>query len=196
MNHKLFLVALLPLGFPVAAAVAEWVTTPLDPRVSLQTPVALQELDLARILRAQGASEAQIAGNAGTRSFLARDPTGSYVVLRREIGGTDLSTAPPAARAAFYDYYLAGVMRSEHGVLLERTAFSVAGLDGVEYRYRGLNKGTKRIVVKYARGLVVDQTCYTLNYVSADPQDSTGTTGTAERLRFFRSITVLPKPIR
>ena len=192
MNHKYFLFPLLPLALLLSAAVTDWVTTPLDARVSLQTPVALRELDLARILRSQGASEEVIAHNGGTRSFLAQDALGSYTVLVRTIGGTDLSSAPPDARAAFFDYYLTGVMRSEQGTLLDRSPISVSGQEGVDYHYRGLNKGTGRVVIKLARALVVSNTVYTLNYTPAN-RDSTGTTGTDERLRFFRSITVLPK---
>lgn len=191
MRQNWLFMGLLGLSFPVIAAVTEWVTTPLDPRVSVQTPVALRELDLARILRSQGASEEVIARNSGTRSFLAQDALGSYTVLVRRIGGTDLTVSKPAVRTAFYEQYLSAVMRSEHGVMLAQSPFSVSGQEGLDYRYRGLNKGTGRVVVKLARALVIDNTVYTLNYTPTD-KDSTGQTGALDRTRFFNSIAVQP----
>ena len=195
MKHNRLLVCLVGLGFPAGAAVAEWVTTPLDPRVSVQAPVTLRELDLARILRSQGASEEAIARNGGTHTFLAQDAVGSYTVLVRRIGGTDLTAHGPAVRTAFYDQYLKAVLQSERGELLARAPFSVSGQEGVDYRYRGLNKGTGRVVLKLARALVVGNACYTLNYTPAD-QDSTGQTGALERTRFFGSLVVQSPPSR
>lgn len=157
MQNNRLLVGLLALSFPViASTVAEWVTTALNPRVSVQTPVAMRELDLARILRSKCSSEEAIARNGGTRTFLAQDALGSYTMLVRRIGGTDLTAHGPEVRTGFYEQYLKAVMQSERGELLARVPFSVLGQEGVDYRYRGLNKGTGRVVLKLARVLVVD----------------------------------------
>jgi len=196
MQNNRLLVGLLALSFPVmASAVTDWVTTALDPRVSVQAPVVLRELDLARILRSQGASEEAITRNSGTRTFLAQDALGSYTVLVRRIGGLDLTAHGPEVRLAFYEQYLRAVLQSERGELMARAPFSVSGQEGIDYSYRGLNKGTGRVVLKLARALVVDNTCYTLNYTPAN-KDSTGQTGALERTRFFGSILVQSPPSR
>ena len=83
-------------------------------------------------------------------------------------------------------YYLTRVMRSEHGTFLDRSLFSVSGQEGVDYRYRGVNKGTGRVVIKFARAQVVSNTVYLLDYTPAD-RDSTEATETDEHGSFVSS---------
>ena len=47
------------------------------------------------------------------------------------------------------------------------------------------------MVVKHSRAFLVKR-CYSLVFIAADLQDSTGTSGSAERIRFFHSIIVKP----
>lgn len=126
-----------------------------------------------------------------THVWALRATEGIYQVLRlpntHSIPRTDT-----AGRRSFYAGVLASVIRNESAQLLSVTPFPSAGGAGIEYKYKGLHKGSRKRVIKYGRVLLLDSIGYTLNFVPTDQQDSLGIAGAEPRRRFYNSITVKP----
>lgn len=176
---------LLPvLGLPLlAATLADWITFNIDKEVSIQTPTQPTEIDLAKLAPGKNLQH--------TRVWALRATEGIYQVLRipntRSIPRTDT-----AGRRSFYAGVLASVVRNESAQLLSITPFPSAGGAGIEYKYKGLHKGTGKRVIKYGRVLLLDSIGYTLSFIPTDQQDSLGLAGAEQRRRFYNSITVKP----
>ena len=184
-----FLLISLPI---MAFALPDWVTSLIDARVSVQTPVALSEIDMVKILTAQGASKEQTDKLAGSRIFTSKDAAGTYMVMCFPEGelGPDISSTNN--RTSFYDGMIDKMIKNDQGLLLERTPFTVGGAEGVDFKYRGIHKLTKKMVVKSDRVILLDKVCYTLTLIPADIHDSTGVTGKQERARFYNSMIIKP----
>ena len=176
---------LLPLlGLPlIAATLADWVTFNIDKQVSVQTPAQPEELDLAKLGLAVKLE--------GTKIYNAKDVIGFYQTIRVNDSGTESGPKEVGARKAFYEGVITGLLNQQNGVLLERSSFPTAGGEGIEIKYRSLDKRTGKQAIKYTRSLLVGKTSYSLNFLSLDG-DTTGTSGTEQRQRFFNSITVKP----
>ena len=98
-----------------------------------------------------------------------------------------------AAREELYNGIVAGLLRSQKGVLVATSPFATAGGPGLEIKYKGLQLGTNKMVVKYTRALLVGKINYSFNFIPKDKEDATGTSGNEQRRRFFDSVVVKPK---
>ncbi|MFD2719704.1 hypothetical protein ACFST9_13330 [Hymenobacter monticola] len=195
MKKSHFLLWLLVGGLSLAAfARADWVTFALDERVSVQLPVQPTELAVAKTLspeQAKTLSPEQVKNN---HVYLTTDAYGTYQVVQSATGFSAEQAALAATRAAFYQRMLQGVLRHEHGTLLAQSPFPTAGGEGVEFAYRHVSRGSGKPVLAVARHLLVGTTSYGFTFTPRDQQDSTGTSGNAQRRRFFDSIVVKPVP--
>jgi hypothetical protein len=171
-------------GLPlIAATLAEWIPFAVDERVSLQAPTQPTQLDLAKLAPGKDMQH--------TRVWMVRATEGMYQVLRLP-NKSSISRTDTAGRRAFYAGVFTSVIRNESAQFLSVTPFPTAGGAGMEYKYKGLHKGTGKRVIKYGRVLLVDSISYMLNFIPTDRQDSLGLAGAEQRRRFFNSITVKP----
>jgi hypothetical protein len=174
-------------------ALADWVTSAVDEQVSVQAPIPLATVDMSKVVAAAaGASKEGLLKATDTKMLAARDASGVYMVLRLsgEIPGADFRRQQD--RTEFFTGYIGSTVARDQGYLLERASFTVSGMEGVDFTYKGLHQFTKKMVVKHGRAFLVGKRCYSLVFIAADLQDSTGTSGTLERTRFFQSIVVKP----
>jgi hypothetical protein len=188
----LFILAGVPA---VAAALADWVTSAVDERVSVQAPVPLAEVDMNRaIAGSPGAAKEQLKKLKGTKMFMGKDGAGLYMVIRMDIGyiTPEVDVSRPSDRTAFYTGFINSMAEDDRGYLLEHSSFALTGLEGVDFKYTGLHPVSKKLVVKYSRALLVDKKCYSMLFLSADGGDSTGVRSSQERTRFLQSLTVKP----
>ena len=195
MKKTYQLLCFLFLTLPVAAfAITDWITSVVDGRVSVQAPIQLPEIDIIKILSAQGASKEQLDKMKLSKIFAAKDAAGTYMVFRLDVNGPEFNgkNLPAGTLKDYYDGLISGVLRNEHGVLLERSAFTTSGYEGIDFKYKGIHKGTGKMVIKCARGILLENTSYTLTFVPADNTDSTGVSGNTERTRFYNSVTIKP----
>lgn len=172
------------LLLPVLAFVADtWQPFAIDQHVAVQLPAQPTEADLAKLAPGQNLHH--------MRMWMARAPEGVCQVMR--IPGTaTISQADTAGRRAFYAGTLTSLMRNEKGQLLSVTPFPTPAGAGIEFKYKGVHRGTGKRVIKYGRSLLIDSVTYALNFLPIDNQDSTGMAGNEQRRRFFNSITVSP----
>ena len=185
MKNTFFLYFLVLAGFPAMALTAvEWVSFSVD-SVEVQMPHQAVEMDMSK----------QAAGNsyANTRVFLAQDEYGTYQIIREDYRANANLGQSKAAREELYDGIIAGLLRSQKGVLVTTSHFATAGGPGIEIKYKGLQPGTNRLVVKYARALLVGKINYSFNFVPKDKQDASGASGNEQRRRFFDSVVVKTK---
>jgi len=182
------------IGLPgIAQAFADWVTSAIDEQISVQAPVPLVAVDMSKVMAATpDASKEDLAKLSNTKLLAARDASGVYMVLRigSDIPGADFRQQRD--RTEFFTGYISSMVERDQGYLLERAPFTINGMEGVDFKYKGLHQFTKKMVVKYGRVLFVDKLCYSVSFIPANLQDSTGTSGSQERIRFFQSIAVKP----
>jgi hypothetical protein len=199
---KFIFVTIRPLllalaAFPsLAFSIADWVVYPVDSRVTVQTPSVLTPIDLVKALTARGASKEQLAPYVSNqvKLLVARDETGIYMVMRMATGDPETpSNSDSTGRRAYYAGLLDAQLRDEHGTLLHRSTFSIGGVDGIEYDYKGIHQGTGKMVVKHSRAILVDKVSYGMTFLAADAQDSLGTAGQQQKDKFFRSLTIKKK---
>ena len=181
-----FLPYLLVLSsFPaLALAVVEWVPFAID-NVTVQVPQQAIEVDLSK----QPAGK----GYSNTRVFVSGDEYGTYQVIREDYRSNASLGQSKAAREELYNGIVAGLLRSQKGVLVATSPFATAGGPGIEIKYKGLQLGTNKMVVKYTRALLVGKINYSFNFIPKDKEDATGTSGNEQRRRFFDSVVVKPK---
>lgn len=193
MKKPYYLLWLLVGGLSLAAfTLADWVTFALNEQVSVQLPAQPTELELSKTLspeQAKTLSPEQVQNN---HVYVTKDAYGAYQVVQSATSLSAEKTALAATRAAFYQRILQGVLKHEHGTLVAQSPFPTAGGEGLEITYRHLRRGTGKPVLTVARHLLVGTTSYGFYFVSLDQQDSTGTSGNAQRRRFFESIEVKP----
>lgn len=167
----------------------DWVTCQIDSQCSVQLPVQPTEMDMMKVFTSQGItpSAEQAEKIKSMRILTATDGLINYMITRSALG-PETSVEGPGKRTSFYDGAIAGLLRTERGTLLQRTAFTVNGLDGVEMSYKGVHKGSGKMVIKYNRMLAVDKAVYILAVYPVDRNDSTGVNMKEQRTKFFTSI--------
>lgn len=173
----LFLISLPTVAFTLI----DWVPFTID-NVAVQLPMQAVEVDLSK----QGAGSSY----QNTRVFLAQDEYGTYQVIREDYRSNAKLGQGKAAREELYDGIIMGLLRSQKGTLVATSHFATAGGPGIEIKYKGLQLGTNRMVVKYTRALLVGKINYSFNFVPKDKQDATGSSGNEQRRLFFDSIVV------
>lgn len=173
----------------VALALPEWVICQIDSQFSVQLPVQPTEMDMMKVFTSQGITPSveQAEKMKAMRILTATDGLINYMITRSALG-TETNLEEPGKRASFYEGAITGLLRTERGTLLQRTAFIVNGLDGVEISYKGVHKGSGKMVVKYNRMLAVDNAVYLLAVYPVDRNDSTGVNLKEQRTKFFTSI--------
>lgn len=177
--------SLVLASFPAMAFTAvEWVPFAVD-SVEVQVPQQAVEVDLSK----------QTAGKSysNTRVFLSQDEYGTYQVIREDYRSNAKLGQGKVAREELYDGIIVGLLRSQKGVLVATSHFATAGGPGIEIKYKGLQPGTNKMVVKYTRALLVGKINYSFNFVPKDKQDATGASGNEQRRRFFDSVVVKTK---
>lgn len=176
----LFLSVCLPLA---AFTYAEWATFSVDEQLTVQLPAQPTVTDM---------SKASTAIPQTVKMFSAQDGAGTYMILRLAATAPQSTMQSESSRTAFYDGLINGLVRGQKGVVLSRTSFATAGGEGVDVKYRGLDKGTGKMGIKYSRNLVLGAVAYSLSFYSQDRQDTTGVSGSESRKKFFESLTVKP----
>ncbi|WP_375435031.1 hypothetical protein [uncultured Hymenobacter sp.] len=179
----IFLFACLPL---VAFTCADWTTFSIDDQFAVQMPSQPKETDL-------GKASTKIPQTI--KVFSAQDAAGTYMLMRLAATDPQANMQSESSRTAFYDGLINGLLRGQNGVLLSRTTFSTAGGEGVDVKYRGLDKGTGKMGIKYSRTLVLGAVAYSLSFYSQDRQDTTGISGSESRKKFFESIVAKPASV-
>lgn len=170
-------------------SLADWVTYQLDNQFSVLLPVQPTEMDMAKVFTSQGItlSAEQLEKVKATRILTSTDGVANYM-LNRSTLGTEINLDAPGNRTTFYEGAINGLLRNERGTLLQRSAFTVNGIEGVQLSYRGMHKATGKMVVKYNRMLAIDKYVYMLAIYPVDRTDSTGVNLKEQREKFFNSI--------
>ena len=172
-------------SFPaLALAVVEWVPFAID-NVAVQVPQQAVEVDLSKQPVGKGYSN--------TRVFISGDEYGTYQMIREDYRSNANLGQSKTAREELYDDIIAGLLRSQRGVLMATSHFVTAGGPGIEIKYKGVQLGTNKMVVKYTRALLVGKINYSFNFIPKDKEDATGTSGNEQRRRFFDSVVVKNK---
>jgi hypothetical protein len=178
-----------------ARALPDWVTCQVDNQFSVQLPVQPTEMDMLKVFTSQGVklSAEQLEKVKGMRILTATDGVANYMITLTALGA-EVGIDTPGNRASYYDGAINGILRNERGTLLQRSVFTINGAEGVQVSYRGVHKGTGKMVVKYNRMLAVDKSMYILAVYPVDRTDSTGVNLKEQRTRFFTSIAYKPSP--
>jgi hypothetical protein len=171
MKRRLLL--LLPL---LSCTLLTWQPFALDERVTVELPAQPTEAH---------AAPGKKVGR--TRAWQLHTADGVYHILRQPTG---LVRAEEATRNACYEGLISATLRAEQGQLVLITAFPTDAGPSLEYKYRVVRRGTHQHLTKIARVLVVDSVAYSLQFIPADPRDSLGVAGAAQRTRFYNSLTV------
>jgi len=180
----LFVSGLLSLA--ATFRIAEWGSYVVDEQLTVQLPVAPQLLTPA-VQRIAGPQPIHYP-----HLWVAQDAAGTYQVASRPVPDPEADYTTTAARRVYYDEVIDELLEQQGAILLSQTKFSTAGGDGLEVKYTAPRPGSSRQAVQYLRTLVVAKTGYLLSFASTDAQDSTGTSGSEQRQRFFRAIVVKP----
>lgn len=172
-----------------------WITCPVDSQFSVQLPVQPTEMDMLKMFTSQGITPSadQVDKLKTMKLLTATDGIANYMITRTATG-LEASLDEPGNRTSFYEGAVNGVLQNEHGTLLQRSAFTVGGAEGVEMRYKGVHKGTGKLVIKHNRMLAVGKVVYILAVYPVDRNDSTGTNLNEQRTKFFNSIAYKPSP--
>ncbi len=167
----------------------------VDSQFSVQLPVQPTEMDMMKILTSQGVTPPaeQLEKIKSMKLLTATDGAGNYMITRTATG-LEAKIDEPGNRVAFYDGAINGLLQNERGTLLQRSTFTINGLEGADVSYRGVHKATGKMVVKYDRMLAVDNVVYVLAVYPVDRKDSTGTNLKEQRTKFFNSIAYKPSP--
>ncbi|MGI4870892.1 MAG: hypothetical protein ACRYFX_06910 [Janthinobacterium lividum] len=178
-----------------ALALSEWVTCQVDSQFSVQVPVQATEADIMKMLDSQGIkpSEEQLKMYSSMKAFAATDEVANYMVNRFATSAKGDINAP-GKRTALCDEVISTILQNEHGTLLQRSTFTVNGSEGIQVAYKGLHKGTGKMIIKYNRTIVLGSYGYTLTSYSVSRNDTTGITSQEQRKRFFNSIVYKPSP--
>jgi hypothetical protein len=179
--HHVFLLLFCCLAL-AAFRVADWAAFQVDDRVTVQLPAQPTEMDLSKML-----SPEQVKNN---HIYQVKDDYGVYQVIKSATGLSAESIDQAATRTGYYNGVVEGLLAREQGTLLTRLAFPTGGGEGLEIKYKSLHKGTGKQTAKYLRSLLVGGTGYSFNFIPADQQDTTGSSGNAQRRRFFDSVIV------
>ena len=185
MKNTFLLYFLVLASFPALAfTVVDWVPFAID-NLEVQVPQQAIEVDLSK----------QPAGKSysNTRVFVSGDEYGTYQVIREDYRSNANLGQSKADRKRLYDGIIAGLLRSQKGVLTATSHFATAGGPGIEIKYKGVQLGTNKMVVKYTRALLVGKINYSFNFIPKDKEDATGTSGNEQRRRFFDSVVVKTK---
>ncbi|MBG8554945.1 hypothetical protein [Hymenobacter guriensis] len=175
---------LLLVCIPLAAfTVTDWITFPIDDQVSVQLPSQPTHLDVNQL---KNSSPEKV------RLFSAKDAAGTYFIVRLDASDSPSTLDTKSSRQDFYEGMISGMLKNQQGILLSRTTFTTAAGEGVEIKYKAIDKGTGKMTVKYSRSLLVAKTSYSFNFLSQDRQDTTGVAGNEQRRRFFDSIVAKP----
>ena len=124
--------------------------------------------------------------------FFVQDTHGAYVLVVNSTAAAHINPEDPVARRAYYDAVCRNTAKREGGTVLDRSFFSTPAGEGTEFSYTGLRVGSRRLVVKYVREVLVGPIGYSLTFLPLDRTDSTGQAGQEQRRRFFDSLTVIP----
>lgn len=181
---KYYLLALLPL---CSCTQEDWVTYPVDQHLTVQLPMRPQTLNLKQM----GVDKALKYKSLDKLSALgAADEYGLYgIVINSAVSSNKSSQL--IARDSLYNHGIQAMLRANPGsLLLKRTTFPSLAGNGVEVIASVIfkEKGTRALV--FNRTLVVADKSYSFTFNPKGEQDSI--TGSAQRRRFFHSITVIP----
>jgi hypothetical protein len=170
-------------------SLSDWITYQLDNHFSVLLPVQPTEMDMVKVFTNQGItlSAEQLEKAKETRILTSTDGVANYMLNRTALG-TETNIDAPGNRTSFYDRAINGILRNERGTLLQRSAFTVNGTEGVELSYRGVHKATGKMVIKHNRMLAIDKSMYLLAVYPVDRTDSTGVNLKEQRVKFFNSI--------
>lgn len=182
MKHA-YLVALLLS----ACASPAWVTYPIDPYLTVQLPAKPK----ATNLDSMGINKLMNYKTLPFQAFLTEDDSGAYMVVIDASPRAD-SISANANRDALYTSSIRQVLaRAEGNRLLSRTRFHTPAGEGVELVLRISSAKTHTPLLSYNRILLAHHRVYSFNFIPYEALlDSTA--HTAQRRRFFDSITVKP----
>ncbi|AIZ65329.1 hypothetical protein PK28_16665 (plasmid) [Hymenobacter sp. DG25B] len=105
------------LLFPLllsAPTVSDWITYPLDERVSVQFP-------------SEPEKEYPDKATQQPQFFMSKDSAGLYVVMRFDVSSTGRDLESTLGRKLFYASIIDGALQQEKGIFLSRTPFSTPG---------------------------------------------------------------------
>jgi hypothetical protein len=90
-------------------------------------------MDMVKVFTSQGVTLAaeQLEKAKERRILTATDGIANYMITRTALG-TEASIDAPGNRTAFYGGAISGILRNERGTLLQRSAFTVSGTEGVQ----------------------------------------------------------------
>ena len=176
-------------------ALSEWITCQVDSQFSVLVPVQANEVDIMKMIDRQGIklSEEQTKMYGSMKMFSATDEVANYMVNRFSTGAI-VNIDAPGERTDLYNGLVNSLLQNEHGTLLQRSTFTVNGSEGIQMTYRGLHKGTGKMIIKYSRTIVLGSYGYTLTSYSVNRSDTTGVTSEEQRTKFFNSIVYKSSP--
>lgn len=203
MKPPIGLSCLLAIGFvapsfhstrQVLPALPEWITYRVDDHFSVQLPVPPVEKDWRKAFTQEGLapSAEQLEKLNGTKVFRATDGVAVYTVGASS--GIVTTRSTPRELARLYDGAIKGLLSKVQGGLLQRSAFTVNGFEGVEISYTAASKAPGKRVVTHQRMLIIAPWIYDLALYPVEKNDSMGQSVKEQRAKFFNSIVYTPSP--
>ncbi len=180
-------VYLLALSFVTSCALSDWQTVAVDEYVTVQLPEQPKLVDVSGMPFPSPATR-QVATSPSVRVLSAKDKSGVYgIIVNSEALPIDLKR--PIEPDSFYNQGIRNVLQREHSTLLARSTFLTPAGKGVEVKFSSRPSSTNQVLIQHLRTILVGRASYTFSFLA---HDDNAASATAQRRRFFDSITVKP----
>jgi len=189
VKHCLVLLWCLIVNIPTLAQTPVWKSYTIDQRLTVQFPVAPQELDVPQKVVANKSPNKYKSQILASRAFRADDVVATYTLVSIPLTDTSyFSQLKPVREAYIKSRGISLMMAQMHAELLEQTVSIQPGLDSFTVKFRVLT-GDGSPSVKYVRVLTMKRRIYQLFFI---PKDKTGKIGTEQRVQFFNATIRAP----